>query len=93
MKITFRAFATFRKVIGEKEFEMTLPVGEKIRGLLEKLCNAHPGLRDHLFDHTGQIKPDILILKNGRSISLLQKLDTVIDEGDVISLFPPVTGG
>ncbi len=93
MKVTFRTFATFREVTGAGEIEMILPPGEKIRGLLEELCNAHPGLRERLFDAAGQIKPHILILKNGRSVASLQPLDTVIDEGDVIAVFPPVAGG
>jgi sulfur-carrier protein len=93
MKITVRTFATFREVIGANEMEMTLPAGEKIRGLLEILCNAHSGLRECLFDASGQIKSYIIILKNGRSVASLKQLDTVIDEGDVIAVFPPVAGG
>ena len=93
MKITFRTFATFREVIGAREMELTLPTGKKIRDLLENLCNAHPGLREHLFDAAGQIKPYIIILKNGRSVTSLQQIDTVIDDGDVIAVFPPVAGG
>jgi sulfur-carrier protein len=93
MKITFKTFATFREVIGANEMEITLPAGEKIRGLLEMLCKDHPGLRERLFDVSGQIKSYIIILKNGRSIASLKQLDTVIDEGDVIAVFPPVAGG
>jgi molybdopterin synthase sulfur carrier subunit len=93
MKIIFRTFATFGEVIGAREMEMTLPTGEKIRGLLEILCNAHPRLREYLFDASGQIKPYITLLKNGRSVASLKQLDTVIDEGDVIAIFPPVAGG
>jgi sulfur-carrier protein len=93
MKITFRTFAAFGEAIGARELELTLTPGEKIGKLLESLCNAHPGLRGHLFDDAGQIKPYIVILKNGRSVSSLQQLDTVIDEGDVIAVFPPVGGG
>jgi sulfur-carrier protein len=93
MRITFRTFATLREVIGASEMEMTLPAGEKIRGLLEMLCNAHPGLRERLFDVSGQINSYIIILKNGRSVASLKQLDTVIDEGDVIAVFPPVAGG
>ena len=93
MKITFRTFATFRDVIAEREMAISLPPGETIGGLLKILCNTHPGLREHLFDAAGQIKPYIIILKNGRSVTSLQLLDTVIDEGDVIAVFPPVAGG
>lgn len=93
MKITFRTFATFREVIGAREMQLALPPGEKIRELLSTLCNAHPRLRGHLFDDAGQIRPYIIILKNGRSVTSLQQLDTIINEGDVIAVFPPVAGG
>jgi sulfur-carrier protein len=93
MKITFRTFAAFGEAIGAREVELNLPPGEKIGGLLENLCNTHPGLRGHLFEAAGQIKPYIIVLKNGRSVSSLQQLDTVVDEGDVIAVFPPVGGG
>jgi sulfur-carrier protein len=93
MKITFRTFAAFGEAIGAREMELTLPPGEKIGELLEKLCDTHPGLQGHLFDAAVRIKPYIIILKNGRSVSSLQQLDTVIDEGDAIAVFPPVAGG
>ena len=93
VKTTFRTFAAFREAIGARELSLTLPPGEKISGLLERICVAHPALRTHLFDTAGQIKPHIIVLKNGRSVSSLQQLDTVIDEGDVIAVFPPVGGG
>jgi sulfur-carrier protein len=93
MKITFRTFATFRDIIGTSEVTLVLPPGATVKRLLENLCKTHPGLRTQLFDVAGQIKPYILILKNGRSVSSLQQLETVIDEDDVISLFPPIAGG
>ena len=93
MKITFRTFATLREVIGAGEMELSPPPGEAIRGLLKNLCSTYPGLRERLFDAAGQIRPYIIILKNGRSVTSLQQLDTVIDEGDVIAVFPPVDGG
>ena len=93
MKITFRAFASLREIIGADEKTLILPQGEKVKGLLEGLCSAYPRLLEHLFDPTGAIKPYFIILKNGRNIVSLQQLDTVIDENDVIALFPPVAGG
>ncbi len=93
MKITIRAYATLREVIGARETALSLPPGQTIGGLLENLCGTYPGLRGHLFDSTGLIKPHIIILKNGRSIAWLQQLDTPINENDVIALFPPVAGG
>ncbi|MHB8909427.1 MAG: ubiquitin-like small modifier protein 1 [Syntrophales bacterium] len=93
MKVTIRAYATLREIIGARETTLALSPGETVRCLLENLTQTHPGLRAQLFDATAQVKPYILILKNGRNIMSLQQLDTVIGEGDVIALFPPVAGG
>jgi molybdopterin synthase sulfur carrier subunit len=93
MTITIRAYAVLREVIGARETAFSLLPGETIGGVLEKLCGTYPGLREHLFDNAGRTKPHIIILKNGRNIASLQQLDTIIDEDDVLALFPPVAGG
>jgi molybdopterin synthase sulfur carrier subunit len=93
MKITLRTFADFRNVIGATERELSLAEGETVGGMLRGLCKAHPCLETMLFDTSGEIKPYIIVLKNGRNVISLQQLGTTIDEGDVIALFPPVAGG
>jgi sulfur-carrier protein len=93
MKITVRVYATLREIIGAGATALILSPGETVKGLLENLCRTHPRLRAQLFDVAGQVKPYILILKNGRNIMSLQQLDTVIGADDVIAIFPPVAGG
>lgn len=93
MKITFRVFASLREIIDAGEKTLILPKGESIRGLLENLCNTYPRLRALLFDNAGQMKPYVIVLKNGRNIGSLHQLDTIIDEDDIIAIFPPVAGG
>ena len=93
MTITLRAFATLREVIGSRETAFAVPPGATVRGLLGKLCGTYPGLRGHLFDSAGRLKPHIIILKNGRNVASLRQLETPINEDDVIALFPPIAGG
>ncbi len=93
MKITFRTFADFREIIGVREKEISLPEGETVGGLLKGLCKVHSGLQGKLFDAAGELKPYVLILKNGRNVTSLQHLDTVIADRDMIAFFPPVAGG
>jgi molybdopterin synthase sulfur carrier subunit len=93
MQITLRTFADIREIVGVKEQELSLPEGMTVGGLMGFLCEVHPALREKLFDPAGKIKPYIIILRNGRNITSLQQLDTAIDGGDVIALFPPVAGG
>jgi molybdopterin synthase sulfur carrier subunit len=93
MKITLRIFANFREMIGDAEIETFSPDGESVRGFLKGLCETHPALRGKIFDAVGNLKPYILVLKNGRNIASLQQLDTLLADKDVIALFPPVAGG
>lgn len=93
MKVTFKAFANLREIVGSREQELSLPAGETVGGVLKRLCEAHPGMEEKILDAPGRLKPFIIVLKNGRSIAAFQDLDTVLDEGDVIALFPPIAGG
>jgi MoaD family protein len=93
MKITLRIFAGFREMVGAAEMERFPPEGESVRGLLKGLCKAHPALREKIFDPAGNLRPYILVLKNGRNVDSLQQLDTPLADRDVIALFPPVAGG
>ncbi len=93
MKITLRTFADFREIIGAREMELFPPEGESVRGLLKGLCEVHPALLGKIFDTDGNLKPYILVLKNGRNVASIQQLDTGMADQDIIALFPPVAGG
>lgn len=63
-----------------------------IRSLLEKLCVSSEH-RQRIFDTEGNVRNDITILKNGRNIVFLEGLDTGLNGGDKVTIFPPVCGG
>jgi molybdopterin synthase sulfur carrier subunit len=92
MKITIRAFADYRRIIG-KEVELVLPEGKTIGALLSDICESHPELRRQMFARTGELKEFINIFINGRNIAFLDNMGTLLVDGDVIALFPPVAGG
>ena len=92
MKITIRAFADYREIIG-KEVELVLPKGTTIGALLSDICERYPELRRQMFAQTGELKEFINIFINGRNIAFLDNMGTLLVDGDVIALFPPVAGG
>ena len=92
MKITIRAFADYREIIG-KEVELVLPEGTTIGALLSDICERYPELRRQMFTRTGELKEFINIFINGRNIAFLDNMGTLLVDGDVIALFPPVAGG
>lgn len=92
MKITVKAFATFREVMDMK-VELEFPAGATIKTLLSELTARYMGLDTLLFAAPGTLRDFVNILKNGRNIHFIAGLDTPLDEGDMIALFPPAAGG
>jgi MoaD family protein len=96
MKITINGFLTLREVMGDQSaFE--LEIGNMtLMELLHELSNRF-GERytQMVFDKAGKgLNQHIRILINGRHYSHMpQKLNTRLQEGDVVALFPPLAGG
>ncbi|MCL9816494.1 ubiquitin-like small modifier protein 1 [Natronocalculus amylovorans] len=92
MDLTLRFFATFREIAGQKVVEKTYDDDLTIGGLLTALEAEYPEMQEELLID-GDIKPQINVLKNGREVLHMQGIDTQLEDGDTISLFPPVAGG
>ena len=92
MQIELRFFANFREAVGQKVLEREYeadrkPVGEVLNDLVEE----YPDL--DFFEETGELRDFLNIMKNGRDVNLLDGLETDLEDGDKLSLFPPVAGG
>jgi molybdopterin synthase sulfur carrier subunit len=92
MRVHVRAFATFREVM-DSQFDMDLPKGATIRSLLAELTGRYPDLNELIFAAPETLRDFVNILKNSRNVHFLEGLDTPLDDGDIIALFPPVAGG
>ncbi|HNX17936.1 MAG TPA: MoaD/ThiS family protein [Methanoregula sp.] len=92
ISITVKSFATLREVM-DSQITIDIVAGSTIRTLLVELSLRYNGLNDLLFSRPGVLKDLVNILKNGRNIQYLAGLDTPLDNGDLIALFPPAAGG
>ena len=94
MELELRFFATYREAVGRKTIEReyegsSITVGEVLRGLEAEF----DGLEGLLLDDEGEILDMLTILRNGREVVHLEGTATVLEEGDTLSVFPPVAGG
>ena len=96
VKITVKSYLTIRKVLhDERALEIELEP-TTLGGLLEILCEKYGDeLRSILYDQdTKKISPHNQICVNMRHYTFLpDRLETRLQEGDVVSLIPPVAGG
>jgi molybdopterin synthase sulfur carrier subunit len=89
LKIRVKFFASFRELFQEGEVE--LQSGSTMGDLVNLLCDSSKR-REGIFDGA-ELKPYLSILKNGQHIFHLSGLETKLDDGDTVAIFPPVGGG
>lgn len=93
MHIDVRSFATFREAVGQKTISREFDDGTTVGDVLRALETEFDGLEGELLDETGDIRPQLSVLKNGREVLHIDGTETALDEGDTVSVFPPVAGG
>ncbi len=64
-------------------------VGEALSGLTSQYAE----LRKHLFNDEGKLRSFVNVYLNDEDIRYLQKSETPLREGDVLSIVPSIAGG
>lgn len=90
--LELRLFATFREAVGQKTITREFEDEVTVREVLTALENEFPDLEGQLLGEE-EIQPQLNVLKNGREVLHLDGLKEQLENGDRLSLFPPVAGG
>jgi MoaD family protein len=93
MQLELRFFATFRATVGQKVIEREFPDDTTVGDVLWSLESEYPDMDDRLLDESGVIREQLSILKNGQEVVHMQGAETPMEDGDRLSVFPPVAGG
>lgn len=91
MTVHYQTFARFVEFFG-KEGDIDIIPGATIHSILEQLSGDDEKKRSLLFDDSGAIRRYVIILKNKERI-LNEERDSIVQDGDEIIIYPPVSGG
>ena len=80
MRVRVRYYASFRDVTGKAEECLEVPEGITVQGIREHVRGLHEGIAR---------REQVLVAVNGA----FPALERVIEEGDDVAFFPPVSGG
>lgn len=75
---------------GRDEIELA---GSNVGEVLSKLGESFPDLRPHIFTDDGVVRNFVNVFLNDDNIRDLDGQESVVSEGDEISLVPAVAGG
>ena len=95
MKVKVQYFAAVRELVGLREEILELPDQSKVGILLEELVRRHgERLKAYLFDtKTGNLRQSIQFLIGDRAVLGVGVASTILSDGVVFAIIPPVGGG
>lgn len=92
MEVDLKFFATFREAVGSKMISLEFDGGVEVGDVLHSLETDYEGLDGNLTSD-GDLAPQISVLKNGNEVLHLDGIETPLESGDTLAIFPPVAGG
>lgn len=91
MKVKVEFFNMLRDKVGGLKF-IEMEDVSTLRDVLHRLDEMFPDVRGEIWDGE-HVRDDYIIMINGRNMLFLGKEDTVLKDGDEVSIFPPAAGG
>lgn len=67
--------------------------GGTVQDVLEQLEATHAGFAERLFDEAGKLRRFVNVFVADEDVRFLDGLDTVVADGQVVSIVPAVAGG
>jgi MoaD family protein len=97
LQITVLFFTVLREIVGKKEEKLQFPDNTKvtISQVLKTLNSQHgKSFTEYVYEsQLDEVKTFLQFFVNGQSASGKNGLETVLCNGDVLAIVPPVGGG
>jgi MoaD family protein len=93
MKLRVQYTAQLRAAAGRPEEEVELPEGSSLAILLGHLAARLEDAAQHLISSDGQTHRSLLVVVNDAALPAHDANTLVLQQGDVVTLLPPIAGG
>lgn len=92
--VTVKFVGSLRSLAGKSKIVLKLNGKISLREAINKVVNEFPRMKQTLIDpELGDPRPNTLIIVNGKEISVLNGLETVLKSGDEVVFVPVSHGG
>ena len=94
MKVDVKLYTMLREIAGKKSETVALPLKSTVRDLVDLLVERYgEAFSKYIYNNEKQIRSFHSYMLNGVNIKRLEGFETMLKEGDVLSILPPVGGG
>ncbi len=91
MAVKVRIPTPLRKLTGNQDTVQA--AGTSVQAVLADLERQYPGLRERLFDETGELRRFVNVYVTDEDIRFGQGQSTTVKDGDELSIIPAIAGG
>jgi molybdopterin synthase sulfur carrier subunit len=93
MSVNIKFVGALRQISGKSRIAVNIVDGLSILSLITQISQDNPQMKRNLIDQQEDPKPNALILVNGKEISVLDGLETILQDGDEVVFIPVIHGG
>ncbi|MEM2214542.1 MAG: MoaD/ThiS family protein [Candidatus Nezhaarchaeales archaeon] len=93
MKVKVNFLAVLRSLAKSNFVEVEVPQGSKVEDVIRLACMNNEALSKRVFEPSGGVRGDIIVLVDGVDANLLGGLGVVVNNIKEITLIPSVHGG
>ncbi len=92
MKLSINLLKPFSGAVGERKLSIDF-TGSTIEDLVKDLVNRYPKLKNEIYNKDEKITDYLSMFVNDKPISVLDGMNTKLQNGDELIFFMPVSGG
>ncbi len=90
-KVTVMVYTTLRKRLGVSKLELA---GGTVREILDRLCGyKKPEVENLIHDAEGNVRQHFVLTLNSEILDNKKTAAVKVKDGDILHVFPPVSGG
>jgi MoaD family protein len=94
MAVSVKFIGSFRSLSGKNMLELRLEGSSPIRDVVKMITEELPKLEPALIDpESKNPKTNVLVIVNGKEISVLDRFETIVKDGDEVVFVPIAHGG
>ena len=94
MVLTIKFIGSFRSLSRKNTLKLKLEESSPIKDVVKMIVEKLPKLEQALIDpESDSPKTNMLVLVNGKEISVLNRFETLVKDGDEVIFVPIVHGG
>jgi len=93
LNVRVRFYGMVYDEVGTREWEIELDRDSTVNDLLLIIVERQPSLGNLVYDETGVFREYLEVAVNHTDIIGLNGLETVLQEGDIVLIMPPIGGG